>query len=80
MPLTLEATADFVYVRLEGDRKTVQGLLGKVEVDRTAATTEWANRIKPYLATGRLVFVYFGKFYSGFPPSDVQELLKQLNA
>jgi uncharacterized protein YecE (DUF72 family) len=80
LPLTLEATADFVCVHLEGDRKAVQGLLGKVEVDKTAATAEWANRLKSYVTAGKTVFAYFGKFYSGFPPSDVQQLVTQLNA
>ena len=31
MPLAAEVTSDFLYMRLEGDRKKVNGLLGKIE-------------------------------------------------
>ena len=30
-----EVTADFLYIRWEGDRKKVNGTLGKIEADRT---------------------------------------------
>ncbi len=69
-----EVTADFLYMRWEGDRKAVNGTLGKIEVDRKADLQTWAGELKPYLEKGLEVFGYFGKYYSGFPPSDIKFL------
>lgn len=69
-----EATADFLYLRWEGDRKAVNGLQGKIEVDRKDDLQTWAEKLKPYLDRGMEVFGYCGKYYSGLPPSDVQTL------
>ena len=68
MPLATEETADFVYMRWEGDRKTVTGTLGKTEIDRTADIQAWAKKLKPLLEKGTPIFGYFSKYYSGFPP------------
>jgi uncharacterized protein YecE (DUF72 family) len=76
MPLMEEATADFVYMRWVGDRKVVTGTLGKIEIDKTASVKEWAEKLKVLAGGGTEVFGYFSKYYSGFPPSDVAELLK----
>ena len=80
-PLTsqLEVTADFLYMRWEGDRKAVNGLKGEIEVDKTADLQVWAEKLKPYLDRGTEVFGYFGKYYSGLPPSDVKTLKGFLN-
>ena len=76
MPLITEETSNFVYVRWEGNRRRVKGVLGRTEVDRTADIKAWAERIKPLLAKQTEVFGYFSKYYSGYPPSDVHEFLK----
>jgi uncharacterized protein YecE (DUF72 family) len=73
-PKTSEVTADFLYMRWEGDRKVVNGLLGKIEADRTADLQVWAGKLQPYLNKGTEVFGYFGKYFSGLPPSDVRAL------
>jgi uncharacterized protein YecE (DUF72 family) len=78
MPQTLELTADFVYLRLEGDRGNVNGLLGKVEVDRSVDIKAWAEKLAPFKAREVGVFGYFGKFYSGFPPLDARRFLEYL--
>jgi hypothetical protein len=52
--------------------------LGKIEADRAEDLKLEAEKIKPFL--GKMgVFGYFGKFYSGYPPSDVVSLLAKLN-
>jgi uncharacterized protein YecE (DUF72 family) len=66
-----ELTADFLYVRWEGDRKKVKGTLGEIEVERTEDLRFEAEKIRPLLQTHMPIFGYFGKFYSGYPPSDV---------
>lgn len=78
MPLTDEVTADFVYVRWEGDRKKVTGTLGKTEGDKIVQIQEWADRLKPLLVKGTEFFGYFSKHYSGYPPSDANEFLNQV--
>ena len=79
MPLNSEVTSDFLYVRWEGDRKKVNGLLGKIEADTQDSLRRWSDRVKPYLSGKMEVFGYFGKYFSGFPPSDVDFLLSLLS-
>jgi uncharacterized protein YecE (DUF72 family) len=73
-------TSDFSYMRLEGDRKVVNGEKGEAELDRHAETSEWAAKAKKHLESGRDVYVYFSKFYSGYPPADVEEIRKPLSS
>ena len=78
MPKTSKVTSDFLYIRWEGDRKKVNGTLGKIEADMTGSLSFWAEKLKPYLHKQIEVFGYFGKYYSGYPPSDINYLLKLL--
>lgn len=73
-----EVTADFAYVRWEGDRSKVKGTLGKVEVDRTEDIEKWAFQVRKLLNRQVEVFGYFSKYYSGYPPNDANQLLKSL--
>jgi uncharacterized protein YecE (DUF72 family) len=75
MPQIDEVTSDFIYVRWEGDRRKVKGTLGKIEADREGDLRLWADKIKPFVSKQVEVFGYFGKYYSGYPPSDVTLLL-----
>ena len=74
LPSVGEVTSDFLYVRWEGDREKVKGTLGKIEVDVQANLQHWADKIKPYLTKGLNFYGYFGKYYSGYPPSDINLL------
>jgi len=67
----VEVTADFLYVRWEGDRKVVSGTFGKMEVDRSEDLKVWAEKLKLYLHEDIDVFGYFGKYFSGYPPCDI---------
>jgi uncharacterized protein YecE (DUF72 family) len=78
MPLVSEMTANHVFVRWEGDRKTVEGVLGKSEVDRSNDIRLWAEKISPLMDKGIQIFGYFSKYYSGFPTNDAKEFLKSL--
>jgi uncharacterized protein YecE (DUF72 family) len=75
-----EMTADFVYFRWEGDRKKVVGTLGRIEVERMEDLKLVAEKIKPFIDRQKKVFGYFGKYYSGYPPSDVVNLQKYLDS
>lgn len=78
MPEINEITADFAYVRWEGDRKKVGGTLGKVEVDKTDETRRWGEKIKGFLKEVDEVFGYFSKYYSGEPTADAIQLIELL--
>ena len=79
MSLIWEVTADFLYIRWEGDRKRVNGTLGKIEVDRAGDLKAEAEKLTPFL--GKMdVFGYFGKYYSGYPPSDIAIIKDYLEA
>ena len=79
MPLSTEETADFLYIRWEGDRKTVAGTLGKREADRSEKIQQWVETLRAPLKQDRHVFGYFSKYFSGFPPSDVEDLLRHIS-
>jgi uncharacterized protein YecE (DUF72 family) len=78
MPRTEAITADFTYIRWEGDRTNVKGTQGKMEVDRTNDIRGWAKKIQTILNMPVEVFGYFSKYYSGHPPTDIEQLLKFL--
>ncbi|HVO85759.1 MAG TPA: DUF72 domain-containing protein [Candidatus Eisenbacteria bacterium] len=78
MPEINEMTADFAYVRWEGDRKKVNGALGKVEVDKTDETKRWGEKIKGFLKEVDEAFGYFSKYYSGEPTADAEQLIELL--
>ena len=69
-----EVTANFVYIRWEGDRKKVKGTLGLIEADRFDDLRLEADKIEPFVKKQIEVFGYFGKYYSGYPPSDIVNL------
>ena len=74
-----EVLADFLYVRWEGDRAKVKGTLGKIEADTSEGLRAWTEKLAPFLNKAVKIFGYFGKYYSGYPPSDVAALSKMLN-
>ncbi|MBD3206373.1 DUF72 domain-containing protein [Candidatus Bathyarchaeota archaeon] len=68
------ALGNLVYIRLEGDRDEVNGDRGLVEVDKYEELDLWAKRIKDFMENDREVYVYISKYYSGYPPSDIEYL------
>jgi uncharacterized protein YecE (DUF72 family) len=78
MPQVNAVTSDFIYVRWEGDRRRVNGTLGRMEVDRKVQIKLWADKLKPFLDEQTEVFGYFSKYYSGHSPSDAKDLLKNI--
>ena len=74
MPEMNDVTADFVYIRLQGDRRKISGNLNQVEVNRSKDTRSWAKKILKFLDSGHDVYVYVSKYYSGNPHEDVNQL------
>jgi uncharacterized protein YecE (DUF72 family) len=79
MPELIEVTADFAYLRWEGNRKKIKGTTGKVEQERGKEILEWAERIKGLIDDSIEVFGYFSKYYSGHSPTDAKLLLSNLS-
>jgi len=73
LPELDEITADFTYIRWQGDRNTVTGYRGVVEVYRKENTQRWSNKIREVLESIK-VYGYFSKHYSGYPPQDIKDL------
>lgn len=73
-------TSSFTYVRLEGDRKKVNGEKGITELDRSTDNARWAGKIKQQVAQGRATYLYVSKYYSGYPPIDIHQIKTGLEA
>lgn len=70
----LELTADFAYVRLHGPGDAYQG-----SYDRDALSA-WAERIEPWRADLRAVYVYFDNAQAGYAAHNALELKRLLRA
>lgn len=79
MPELNELTADFSYLRWEGNRKKIKGTTGKVEQERRTEIDKWAEKIKGLIDDSIEVFGYFSKHYSGHSPTDAKLLLNSLS-
>lgn len=79
LPEIDQITADFNYIRWEGDRTKVNGTLGRVEIDRTEDIKSWARKIIKILDQTKEVIGYFSKYYSGAPTADAKTLIDILD-
>ena len=71
-PFLEDVTADFVYVRLHGDKELY------VSGYDDAALDEWAARVKRWRRRRRDVYVYFDNDAKVHAPFDAQALLRRL--
>ncbi len=71
-PKVFEDTADFVYVRLHGDRKLYTSGYSPRALD------EWAERCRAWVDDGLDVYVYFDNDAKGFAPHDALALLERV--
>ena len=68
-------TADFVYIRLLGDRKAIEAkttIWNQVIEDRTASMNSWVDVCKMVQRRGISQYVYFNNHYEGFAVASVQ--------
>lgn len=79
MPIIDELTSGFLYLRWEGDRKLVNGALAKTEINRLDEIQKWANRLRPLIEKKFLLFGYFSKYFSGYPPQDIATFKKHVH-
>jgi uncharacterized protein YecE (DUF72 family) len=80
-------TADFLYVRLLGDRIHTEELLARhigevlfseTVIDRERELSQWADWIEDISRKEISVYVYINNHYSGFAPRDIDDLKGRL--
>ncbi|MEE8468806.1 MAG: DUF72 domain-containing protein [Planctomycetota bacterium] len=79
-PEALE-TADFLYVRLIGDRQATDALtrtFREIVLDRSAELGRWADFLRPAVARATETFVYANNHFAGHGPATIRELAKLL--
>jgi uncharacterized protein YecE (DUF72 family) len=77
MPTTTVQTADFLYIRLLGNRKQITEI-GTVVRERATDVREWADRFNAMLPDADAGWVFANNHYSGFSPHTVSLMLNAL--
>lgn len=67
-------TADFVYLRLVGDRKKCPGNFSQVCIDRDHEIEHWSQLIQEAIAAELEIFAFVGNHYSGHAPTTARKL------
>ena len=78
MPRSRIVTADFVYVRLLGDRKKIESDFSYVRFDREEDLNWWHQLVREYADQGKNIYVYFNNHYTGHSPTSACRLLEML--
>jgi uncharacterized protein YecE (DUF72 family) len=72
MPRMDWSTAGFTVIRWLGKRSDIQRL-DRIQIDRTAELTRWADRVRAFLEAGIDVYGYFNNHYAGHSPASVRQ-------
>ncbi len=78
MPKVNLRTADFVYVRLLGDRAKIENDFSYVRFERDEELDWWRDIIREYADQGISCYVYFNNHYSGHAPTTAERLRQLL--
>jgi uncharacterized protein YecE (DUF72 family) len=74
-------TADFMYIRLLGDRYAIEQLTktwSKTVVDRSLELTEWSAVVDQLLAREMKVYTYVNNHFSGHSPETLRQFLEMV--
>ncbi len=74
-------TADFVYVRLLGDRYAIEEVTqtwDKTVVDRSRELAEWSAVVDALLSRGLKVYTYVNNHFAGHSPETIKQFLEML--
>ncbi len=71
-----EVTADFVYLRMVGDRELTQ--FTGIQKDRSADMKRWASAIKENAGKFESGYVFFNNHFAGFSPESSNEFRRLL--
>jgi uncharacterized protein YecE (DUF72 family) len=76
MPRMEEATADFSYIRLLGDRREFPSEHTHAKKGRGEDLAWWSRLVDRFLSEGREVFAYANNHYQNHSPSTLEQFLK----
>jgi len=71
-------TADFVYIRLLGDRKAIKAkttVWNQIAEDRTASMNSWVDVCQMVQRRGMQQYVYFNNHHEGFAVASVERFM-----
>jgi uncharacterized protein YecE (DUF72 family) len=71
-----EATADFMYLRMVGDREITE--FSGIQKDRSAEMKKWASVINEKAAKFEQGYVFFNNHFAGFSPESANEFRRLL--
>ena len=71
-----EVTADFVYLRMVGDREIME--FTGVQKDRSEDMTRWAGAVKDNAEKFESGYVFFNNHFAGFSPESANEFRRLL--
>ncbi|MDG6993316.1 MAG: DUF72 domain-containing protein, partial [Nitrososphaerota archaeon] len=71
-----EATADFVYLRMVGDREITE--FTGVQKDRSEDMDRWATSVKENASKFESGYVFFNNHFAGFSPESANEFRRLL--
>ena len=71
-----EATADFMYLRMVGDRELTE--FTGIQKDRSAELEKWASTVKEKASKFEEGYVFFNNHFAGFSPESSNEFRRLL--
>jgi uncharacterized protein YecE (DUF72 family) len=78
LPRLRICTADFVYVRLVGDRNGITEDFSHVRLPRTEELSFWAGGVKELSAETAEIYAYFSNQFSGHAPTTARQFRELL--
>lgn len=77
MPITLQVTTEFAYIRWLGDHRAITKM-NETQLDRTENLRRWAGELESVARRVERVYGFVNNHYSGHSPSDVRTLRRSL--
>ncbi len=77
MPRMDWITADFTVVRWLGRRSDIKHF-DRIQIDRTAELTTWAERVRKFLDDGIDVYGYFNNHFAGHSPASARQFAEMI--
>ncbi len=77
MPKLDWITANFTVIRWLGRRKDIEQF-DRIQIDRSEALTEWAEKVRIFLDSGIDVFGFFNNHFAGHSPESVRQFAEML--
>ncbi|MBN2226643.1 MAG: DUF72 domain-containing protein [candidate division Zixibacteria bacterium] len=80
MPRESALTADFLYIRLLGDRKKIDNDFSYIRNDRIGDLQWWTKLVEEFSRERGEVYAYINNHYSGHSPTTARHLIDMLQS